>query len=717
MNKLRSACRALLQAVSVQLTRPSVRWVGATTLLCLALGLGFAALSALALMWGGGSAHAAAAPRPADLLSGICLTALAYAALGAGYGLLSAPLAAKNRGRWLAAAGLGVLVSSALFATLVSSGVRWYSGSYLTLGALQFTLNSLGHVSGAAAARHGITLLAVGGVCLATVFGVTAHLGRARAGEARSSAQLRSAYPSARLVVAALVVGGAAMGISGSQLRGGLLQTTPELAFVASLATPARAAMPEVVRAPASPAATASAPARPAAPELSAGEAWKTHTLAPDAPNVLLIVLESVAQRYLGYAGGPAGVTPHLDALATGSLQQRRTWTTATHSNYAQMAVLSSLFPRRGLGLDTYERLDYPRVLLHDIAHAHGYATATISSQDESWQGMARFQDTGTPTTFIDARVPGRANVDIGTETIAADHETATRAISWLNAQSGRWSLYVNFQSTHFPYALPKGVRRPFTPHAVDLAEFKYLRYEKSLRVVAENRYKNALRYVDQQIGRLTQWLSDTGQLDDTLIIVTSDHGELFFEHGLVTHGRTLFEEESRVPLLVHWPRKVSAQISDRPASTLDVLPTIVDAMGLPPHPAHQGSSLLSAQQPASGVFLNIQGLRGVEGLVCWPHKLTRDWATGRYRLFDLASDPHETTNLSKQDPARVARLGRVLDRFMIEQDEYHREDDLVRTLRYAPRLPSCPAQPPRRVITASATAGAASDRPEPNQH
>src|SRR5690606_507712 len=161
--------------------------------------------------------------------------------------------------------------------------------------------------------------------------------------------------------------------------------------------------------------------------------------------------------------------------------------------------------PRRGLGLDTYERLDYPRALLHDIAHAHGYATATISSQDESWQGMARFQDTGTPTTFIDARVPGRATVDIGTETIAADHETTTRAIKWLKGQTGRWSLYVNFQSTHFPYALPKGVRRPFKPHAVDLGEFKYLRYDKSLRLAAENRYKNALHYVDQQIGRLTQ--------------------------------------------------------------------------------------------------------------------------------------------------------------------------------------------------------------------
>src|SRR5690606_29352624 len=111
-----------------------------------------------------------------------------------------------------------------------------------------------------------------------------------------------------------------------------------------------------------------------------------------------------------------------------------------------------------------------------------------------------------------------------------------------------------------------------------------------------------------------------------------------FFEHGLVTHGRTLFEEESRVPLLVHWPSRVPPEVSERPASTLDVLPTIIDAMGLPPHPAHQGSSLLSARQPEPGVFLNIQGLRGVEGLVCWPHKLTRDWASGRYRLFDLVA-------------------------------------------------------------------------------
>jgi arylsulfatase A-like enzyme len=426
---------------------------------------------------------------------------------------------------------------------------------------------------------------------------------------------------------------------------------------------------------------------------------------------VLLIVLESVAERYLGYAGGPASLSPSIDALAKDSLRMRRTWTTATHSNYAQMAILSSLFPRRGLGLDTYDRLDYPRVLLHDVAHAHGYATATISSQDESWQGMARFQDTGTPTTFVDARAPGRARVDIGTEKIAADHETATRAIEWMQRQRGRWSLYVNFQSTHFPYALPRGVRRPYRPHAADSSELKYLSYPSSLRSVAINRYKNALAYVDHQVGRLVQWLRASGQLDDTLIVLTSDHGELFFEHGLVTHGRTLFEEEARVPLLLHWPGRIEPQASRRPSSTLDVLPTIVDAMGLPPHPAHQGRSLLPAsandspksdaaaspgllepRQADRAVLLNIQGLRGVEGVVCWPYKLTRDWSSGRLSLYDLATDPGERRNRATDRPEQAQALRGLLQDFMLAQDDYHREEGVVRLQRFAPPIPRCPS-------------------------
>src|SRR5690606_29355312 len=97
-------------------------------------------------------------------------------------------------------------------------------------------------------------------------------------------------------------------------------------------------------------------------------------------PNVLLSLLESVGVNHLGYEGYSRPLTPHLDRLAESSLNFRQARSTATHSNYAQMAVLSSLFPRRYTGLDTYRRLDYPRVLWHDFLGTLGYTTVTHSS-------------------------------------------------------------------------------------------------------------------------------------------------------------------------------------------------------------------------------------------------------------------------------------------------------------------------------------------------
>jgi phosphoglycerol transferase MdoB-like AlkP superfamily enzyme len=371
----------------------------------------------------------------------------------------------------------------------------------------------------------------------------------------------------------------------------------------------------------------------------------------------------------------------------------RRTWSTATHSNYAQMAVLSSLFPRRGRSLDTYQQLDYPRFLLHDAFHRLGYSTATISSQDESWQGMNRFQATGTPTHFQDARNHHGPRLDIGSERIVPDAETTSKALDWLAQRDPPWALYLNYQSTHFPYRLPPDVARPFQPDTPLPSTFDYLRYPEQDRPAAINRYKNALSYVDTQIGRLAEALRDAGQLDNTLWVITSDHGELFHEHGLVTHGRTLFEGEARVPLVLHWPAGIGSGVSDIPVSTLDVLPTILHSAGLAPHPSHQGSSFLSRGSPVDtrqAVLLNIQGLRSVEGVVCWPLKLVRDVASGGAKLFDLHSDPEETVDLSETHVEQRRQLLGLLRGVMNDQDGYHRNNEGLAT-RFAPRIPRCP--------------------------
>ncbi len=664
------------------LAHPTVPWVRRCVSISLGFALVFTVANVCALHWIGAREMGGSETGLGlgSVVSGVWVTSAGYGLIGLCFGLCTAPLSRHAKLRWLSAAVLGLALAGALLANLVSAVLCVYSGSYLSYGALQFTLNSFAHVSGAALSGHAGALLTIGLVSLLLWVGIAAALGREVTTETPSrQKRLLTVSLSAPAFIAILGFDG----FDEPSFEHEVWETTPELAFYSSF----ERMMQSLAKRTTSERVTAPGPRR------EVDDIWKHASQPTRKPNVLLLMLESVSTQYLGYLGDSAGVTPNLDKLARRALSFERVWSTATHSNYAQMAVLSSLLPRRGRGLDTYQRLDYPRFLLHDALAHFGYATATISSQDETWQGMLRFQSTGTQTHFVDARSHEGRHIDIISEQVVPDEATASKAINWLREQSGPWSLYVNFQATHFPYRLPPEAPRPFAPHE-PTAAFNYLRYAEEDEIIAKNRYKNALAYVDAQIGRIARELADTGQLDDTLWVITSDHGEMFHEHGMVTHGRTLYESEARVPLLFHWPKGIEPGTSQTPVSTLDVLPTVLAALGVPTHPAHQGSPLMAAGRATDSrraVLLNIQGLRSVEGVVCWPFKLVRDVATGRQHLFDLDADPAELRDLSSAAPGRAKPLARLLRGVMDEQDAYHRLGSVERHERFAPRLPTCP--------------------------
>ena len=208
------------------------------------------------------------------------------------------------------------------------------------------------------------------------------------------------------------------------------------------------------------------------------------------------------------------------------------------------------------------------------------------------------------------------------------------------------------------------------------------------------NRYDNALAYVDAQVGRIERWLRETGQLGRTLWVITADHGESFHEHGVVTHGKTLREPEARVPLLLHWPDRVEPGDVHEPVSSLDVMPTIAELIGIPPHPSFQGTSFAPGGPAAAraGVFMNMQGFNFAEGLVCWPYKLTVDRMSGQVELYDLDRDPGELDDRSERDPSVTARLAEVLAAQMEAQEAYHHPAGAARAERFAPRLLACPA-------------------------
>jgi arylsulfatase A-like enzyme len=605
-------------------------------------------------------------------------------------GVATAPLARLRKGRWLASCVHGLAAAALAFVLLSSVLVRALTGGYVTLGAIEFAMTAQRHVVGAVLGPFlGWTIGLVSALLVVLI--ATARLAHTKT---------RTGVPA--LLGRAGMFGAPAFVILGAVpplAMTGLSAHSPELAFVESLDDDAVAL---TVLGP-EPAAAGRATLPRPGPELAQAVRWRQAAAsAPgERPNVLLLMLESFSASHLGYAGYPRDTSPHLDRVAQSSLRVRRAWTTATHSNYAQMAIVSSLFPRRGSGLDVYQRLDYPRVLFHDLLHELGHQTATFSSQDEQWQGMARFQQTGTPTHFWHSPDFRGAHIDTGAELVVPDAQTVDHALVWIDEQAERpWALYLNLQMAHFPYRLPAGEQHPFQPIEPIRRDFSYVDWSAQDREVIVNRYDNAIRYVDAQVGRLVAELEARDQLSNTILVITSDHGELFGEHGLVTHGRSLYDGEARVPLLVHWPKRVRAADSYEPVSHLDILPSVLDLMGVPPHPAFQGKSFVAARAEVdapTGIYMNIQGLRSADALVCWPWKLIADRTARRLMLHNLEQDPDERDDRAGRDVRIAADMYRALRAQMLAQVAYHKPKSKDRSTRFAPRLLPCPTLPATR--------------------
>ncbi len=672
---------------ALSLREPLDGWLGRHAMLGAAAGLLLGTATQVAITLSASPDLAAGA---GTRVAGVVLTALGYAGLLLCCGALGAPLLRLRWGRSVAVLASTLVATTAFAAHAVSASVRVVAGSHVTVGALDFFLNSTEHLVEALLGGYRVELALVAAIALGGATVVQFFLRRATRGGRVTAVRTAVAGGVGALAVSSV----AALPAAGSPRLESLFRTTPELALVGSL----HAEEFESATAVGEDAETSASTAQPRAipgPSRSTEKLWAVAAAGTrhERPNVLLVMLESVGARRVGYGGYDRPVTPHIDRLARGAVRMRRAWTTATHSNYAQMAILSSLFPRRGSGLDVYKVLDYPRVLFHDFFHAAGYTTATISSQDETWQGMLRFQQTGTATHFRHAHDHDGPLVHMGAERIVPDAITAAEAIAWIDRQPGPWATYVNLQSTHFPYRLPDGVAPKFDGPAITPGTVTYFGYGSAQRPAVENRYDNAVAYVDEQIGVLRGYLERSGQLDRTIWVLTSDHGELFGEHGEVTHGKTLLDGEARVPLLVHYPPRLAPRDDDRPVSTVDVLPTLADLAGIPPHPAFQGESLFSGQDERAAVFMNIQGLRSKDGIVCWPYKLVVGRRPRSMALYDLESDPGETRDLSGERAQLAFDLADTLRVQMGAQMRYHHPKHAeLRASRFAPRLLPCPS-------------------------
>ncbi len=402
--------------------------------------------------------------------------------------------------------------------------------------------------------------------------------------------------------------------------------------------------------------------------------------------SVIIVIVESLRNDQLVLYGGEREVMPNVEALGREGRAFTNHYTQSSHSNYSDLAPLSSHYPLRSRRTHVYPAdPTYPRVLIYDVLKFLGYSVGVFSSQNENWGGMINYLRTGNIDRFLHAEnfegptyVPrtdaGFTRFVRGTKRSGKidDRFTVEEAMEWIDGVDGPFFVYMNLQNSHVPYERPADFPPRFGPGEVSFV-LRFGVFPPDSADAVKDLYANSLAYVDFQIGRLIEHLKATGRWDSTIIVVTGDTGQAFFEHGFAAHANQLYNEVMQVPLIIRSPG-LGAGTDDRLAQHIDVPPTIFHLLGLPPHPGFQGVDLLDpAPNPDRSVFLVAQSpLAHQYAIVRRNLKLIFDARRRRYMLYDLASDPGETMDVSNVRIQEGIELAMRLDTWRRAQIEYY---------------------------------------------
>ncbi|MHC4217435.1 MAG: sulfatase [Planctomycetota bacterium] len=403
--------------------------------------------------------------------------------------------------------------------------------------------------------------------------------------------------------------------------------------------------------------------------------------------NVVLISIDTLRADHLGGYGYGPPTSPQFDQLCAQSVVFENAFAQAPSTLPSHASMFTSLLPsHHGAMWSTRTPLSDKVTTLAEILQARGYRTAGFHGGGQ-----------------VSGELGLGQGFDHYTEVRGRFRKTVSAAVQWLDQRPpGPFFLFLHTYEVHLPYGPPPRVLELFEEgYAGNLPDKITARQCRRINgsedppleigdadldhIVAA--YDAEIRSMDGALGRLVTSLADGGLLEDALVIFTSDHGEEFDEHGLVgMHSHTLYDELLHVPLVVKLPGGTHAGRRVRTlVRSIDLAPTVLDVLGLPPQPCFAGMTVMPLIESAglSRVVVSqmdkkydppISALRTAE----W--KLYEDrlfWRVYHARLFDLRTDPGEQRNVLASN---FSVAGELADR--LRQTESRR-----------PALPGDPAE------------------------
>jgi arylsulfatase A-like enzyme len=399
--------------------------------------------------------------------------------------------------------------------------------------------------------------------------------------------------------------------------------------------------------------------------------------LRDDAPNIIFILVDTLRADYLGTYGFRGQVSPNVDRLAGESIVFRNCFSQSPWTKPAVASLFTSLYPQvhgltnhegRYWGTESPETstgvLSDRATTLAERLRERGYDTAAFVSNP--WitgaygfaQGFDIYDD--DQTDFVKSVAP-----------LVDDART------WLESREGRapYFLYLHFMDVHAPYSAPeddftalRGSPSVSADRLLLPGEMPDLRW-KNIEVRADwatnemrrgvaywrTRYASGVRAFDRRLGELLDYLRQSGELDRSVVVFTSDHGEELFEHGDWSHGQNLFDHQLRVPLIVRNPLgRAGGFETEAFVELVDLMPTLLSVAGAEPPVGLQGrdvSAVLegrAVEHPAITFATATQRSPGLYSARTADHKLIVDLDSTWERLFDLTRDQAEQQDASE---------------------------------------------------------------------
>jgi len=462
--------------------------------------------------------------------------------------------------------------------------------------------------------------------------------------------------------------------------------------------------------------------------------------------NILFIMSDQHRGDCIGAAGAGFVETPHLDKLAKEGVLFENAYASVPSCLPARASILTGMSPWRSgqLGYTPIPEFKYELPKLFTTAgyrtHAigknhftpmrntHGYQTVEL---EEAWYTTIKDADKCDYTLWFEKNAPEkdinasglhytdhRGGVFTYAEDLHPTYWTAERAIQFLESykKDKPWLLKVSFQRPHPPFDPPRRwldyYRNVNIPKAkVGIwAEEKYGDKTGSLAELknptsgnfsneeiesSRRAYYAAISFVDEQLGRVLEVLDQRGEFENTLIIYTSDHGDMMGDNHMWRKCRP-YEGSTRIPMIVRWPENLQLMakrglVRDELVELRDVLPTFLDVAGMQKPQIMDGASMLDILRGKPGrKILDLEHSQIYEKDNAWValtdgrYKYIYFTLTGQQQLFDLQNDPHELYDLASEgiyenDKNLVKKWRkRTIKHFQIRGEEWVKNGDLV---------------------------------------